>query len=414
MRDVVSQARDAKQAWHTVRLASSDAKNLFLKNLERLLRNCTSELLDANKKDLSESDADLSPAMRQRLALTEKNIAVIADGVRDIQELPDPVGTIAHSWTRDDGLRIERVRVPIGVIFFIFESRPNVVIDVAALCIKSGNTVILRPGKEAMHSSAYMLRLINEALEHARLPHNAVQQLEDRSYDAMNTLVTLSQYVDLVIPRGRESLITAVREHARVPVIAHARGLCHAYIDEYADPSKAIAIALNAKTSNPSTCNSIETILVHKDCADRIMPELLTALRAKNVEIRGCPKTCGYNAECIAATTKDWATEYLDLIVSVKIVDSFNEALQHIAQYSSGLTDSIVTENKENAALFLKAVDSATALVNASNRLTDGAQFGLGAEIGISTARIHMRGPMGLSDLTVQAYNVIGDGHLRN
>ncbi|MBI4250362.1 glutamate-5-semialdehyde dehydrogenase [Candidatus Uhrbacteria bacterium] len=412
MKDVTTQAREAKEAWIQLRSASTEVKNDFLRHLESCLRGSAQQIIEANKKDIAEH-FDITPAMRRRLELTDASIAAIADGVRDIRELPDPVGTLVRSWTRPDGLRIERVRTPIGVIVFIFESRPNVVVDVAALCIKSGNALLLRPGKEALHSCEALMRCVRDALSQAGLPAMAVQLVEDRRHEAVNELVQLEQYIDLVIPRGRESLIKAVCDHARVPVIKHMRGLCHAYIDAAADIQKAIQIAVNAKTSNPATCNSVETILIHQGIADAVMPPLISQLHAKGVEIRGCAKTCSYDRECIPATEQDWDTEYLDLIVSMKVVSSLDEAIEHIAKYSSGLTDSIITENQTAAAEFLKRVDSATVLVNASNRLTDGGQFGLGAEVGISTARIHMRGPMGLEDLTVPAYRVIGDGHIR-
>lgn len=412
MKDVATQAREAKEAWHTLRRADTETKNSFLHELESILRASTAAILEANQKDIAEH-ADITLAMRKRLELTEQGIGAIADGVRDIAGLADPVGTLVRSWTRPDGLLIERVRTPIGVILFIFESRPNVVIDVAALCVKSGNAVLLRPGKEALHTCEIFMKCIQQALQRVGLPEHSVQLVDDRRHEAVNELVQLDAYIDLVIPRGRESLIKAVCDHARVPVIKHMRGLCHAYIDAAADPEKAISIAVNAKTSNPATCNSVETILVHEAIADAIMPTLLAQLRTKGVEIRGCPKTCSYLSECVPATEQDWDTEYLDLIVSIKIVSSLDEALAHIARYSSGLTDSIITEDKEAADAFVKHVDSATVLVNASNRLTDGGQFGLGAEVGISTARIHMRGPMGLEDLTVPAYRVIGDGHIR-
>ncbi|MBI2484482.1 glutamate-5-semialdehyde dehydrogenase [Candidatus Uhrbacteria bacterium] len=413
MKDIITQARESKEAWSFLRCASTATKNEFLRHLESCLRASVLDILEANRKDLAEH-VDSTPAMRKRLELTESSINAIADGVRDIGLLQDPVGTVVRSWTRPDGLRIDRVRTPIGVILFIFESRPNVVIDVAALCVKSGNAVLLRPGKEALHSCVAFLRCIRDALSQAGLPENSVQLIEDRRHEAVNELVQLDAYIDLVIPRGRESLIKAVCDHSRVPVIKHMRGLCHAYIDAAADPQKAISIAINAKTSNPATCNSVETILVHEAASDTVMPMLLASLREKGVEIRGCPKTRAYVPECVAATEQDWDTEYLDLIVSIKIVSSLDEALEHIAHHSSGLTDSIITEDKEAAEAFVHKVDSATVLVNASNRLTDGGQFGLGAEVGISTARIHMRGPMGLEDLTVPAYRVIGTGHIRH
>ena len=412
MVDVITQAKRARDAANDIRLIESNKKNLFLETLARLLEEHITTILAENRKDL-EVSAGLTPAMRRRLELSEKSIAGMIQGVRNVMALPDPVGQIVKTWTRPDGLIIKRVRTPIGVIACIFESRPNVIIDVASLCIKSGNAVIVRGGKEATNSNNAFMAVIAQALAKARLPEYAVQQLEDRRYEAITELVQLEEYLDLVIPRGREELIRAVSAHARVPVIKHMRGLCHAYIDEDADIEKAVKIAVNAKTSNPATCNAIETLLVHQRVAGAVLPRLLDELVKSGVEIRGCSRTCAYHASCKPAREEDWSTEYLDLILSVRVVDSFEEALAHIARYSSGLTDSIVTENKGHADEFLKRVDSATVLVNASNRLTDGGEFGLGGEIGISTARIHMRGPMGLEDLTVTKYVVIGNGHIR-
>lgn len=409
---VLEQARKAKNAAGVLRMAQTEKKNSFLRILADLLESNTDKILVENKKDLSLA-ANLTNAMKRRLELTAQGVAGMAHGVREIAEADDPVGKIAKKWTRPNGMHISQVRVPIGVIAAIFESRPNVIIDVAALCVKSGNAVIVRGGKEALQSNTALMTCITKALEQSGLPIDAVQQLEDRRYEAIGELVQLEDYLDLVIPRGREELIRAVSEKSRVPVMKHMRGLCHLYIDREADVEKAIRIAVNAKVSNPSTCNSIETLLIHKDIADGIMPELLEQLFNKGVEIRGDDHTCIYDARCVPASEEDWSTEYLDLILSVKIVDSYEEAIRHIQQYSSGLTDAIVTENKERAENFLKAIDSATVLVNASNRLVDGGVFGLGAEIGISTSRIHMRGPMGLEDLTVTRYNVVGDGQIR-
>ena len=409
---VLDQARKAKVAAGVLRQETTEKKNTFLLTLADLLEKNTEHILAENSKDISLAST-LTNAMKRRLELTAQNIEAMANSVREIAKADDPVGKIMKEWTRPNGLRIIRVRVPIGVIASIFESRPNVIIDVAALCVKSGNAVIVRGGKEALHSNNALMACITKALEKAGLPIDSVQQLEDRRHEAIGELVQLEDYLDLVIPRGREELIRAVSEKSRVPVMKHKRGLCHLYIDSEADTEKAIRIAVNAKVSNPSTCNSIETLLVHKEVADEVMPKLLEQLFQEGVEVRGDSRTCAYNQRCIPATEHDWSTEYLDLILSVKIVDSFNEAVQHIQKYSSGLTDAIVTENKDRAEDFLKAIDSATVLVNASNRLTDGGVFGLGAEIGISTSRIHMRGPMGLEDLTVTRYNIIGDGQIR-
>ncbi|MFA6000136.1 MAG: glutamate-5-semialdehyde dehydrogenase [Candidatus Paceibacterota bacterium] len=409
---VVEQAKRAKDASRILRQASTKQKNDFLDILAKLLEENTDNILKENEKDVS-SARDITVAMKNRLTLNKAIISSIIKGVQEIAKAEEPVGKVVKEYKNASGLDVLRVRVPIGVIAIIFESRPNVIIDVAALCVKSGNTVIVRGGKEALNSNNIFMEYIKEALEKSGLPVYAVQQLEDKRHEAIGELVQLEDYLDLVIPRGREELIKMVSEKSRVAVIKHVRGLCHLYVDSEADVMKAISIAINAKTSNPSTCNSIETLLVHKDIVDKVLPQLLKELFEKKVEVRGDEAVCKYDTRCIPAQEADWSTEYLDLILSIRVVDSYDEAIAHINKYSSGLTDSIVTENKNCANDFLKSIDSATVLVNASNRLTDGSVFGLGAEIGISTSRIHMRGPMGLEDLTVTRYNVIGDGHVR-
>lgn len=409
---IIKQAASAKEAAKILRQTSAKDKNNFLEALATELEQNTEKILTENAKDVAAAK-NITTAMQRRLTLNKDILAGMIKSVREIKEAEDPVGKVVKKTIRPNGLDIGRVRVPIGVIAVIFESRPNVIVDVAALCVKSGNAVIVRGGKEALYSNTALLKCINKALEQSGLPVHSVQQLEDRRHEAIGELVQLEDYLDLVIPRGREELIRMVSLKSRVAVIKHVRGLCHLYIDSEADLAKAVRIAINAKTSNPSTCNTIETLLIHKDIADAVMPDLLKEFFEKGVEIRGDEKTCKYDSRCIAAKEEDWSTEYLDLILSVKILNSYEEAVQHIQKYSSGLTDAIVTENKMRAEDFLKAIDSATVLVNASNRLTDGGVFGLGAEIGISTSRIHMRGPMGLEDLTVTRYNVIGDGHIR-
>ncbi len=411
-RTVEEQARAAKDASHALRKATSSQKELFLKTLAEKLESELVQILAENKKDV-DNNPDITPAMKRRLTLTEAGMQGIIAGVRELIAFPDPVGVLVKETVKKDGLKIQKVRAPIGVIACIFESRPNVIIDVAILCIKSGNAVIVRGGKEALHSNNILLACIEHALETAGLPKDSVQQLEDRRHEAIYELVALDKYIDLAIPRGREELIDAVSKHARVPVMKHSRGLCHCYIDSDADIKKAIAIAVNAKTSNPATCNSIETILVHKNILDSVMPGLLEALFEKGVEVRGDERVCAFSPKCIPATSEDWAEEYLNLVVSIKVVDSYDEAIAHIGKYSSALTDSIVTENKNTQDMFMQDVDSASVLINASNRLTDGGVFEVGGEIGISTCRIHMRGPMGLEDLTVTKYVVIGDGHIR-
>lgn len=412
MQTVIEQAQKAKIASHKLRKATTDEKNTFLKVLANLIEQNAEKIISGNEKDLSENP-NITPAMKKRLALTEAGLSGIVGAINELVPMPDPVGDVVKEFVRPDGLKISRVRAPIGVIVCIFESRPNVIVDVAALCIKSGNAAIVRGGKEAQNSNTILLSFIEQALEQAGLPKDGVQQLEDRRHEAINELIVLDQYIDLVIPRGRKELIDSVTAHSKVPVIKHARGLCHCYIDKDGDVEKAIKIVINAKTSNPATCNSIETVLVHKDIADSVMPKLLEELFNKNVEVMGDEKVCAYSPKCKLATEEDWDEEYLDLKVSIKVVDSYEEAIAHIAKYSSSLTDSIVTENKDTINAFESDVDSAVVLVNASNRLTDGGQFGLGGEIGISTCRIHMRGPMGLEDMTVTKYVVVGDGHIR-
>lgn len=412
MMSVKEQTKKAKDASRVLRQVSSEQKNKFLNNLAEILEDRKDLILEANKKDLEWAQG-LSKAMQRRLALTSESLSGIISSVKDIAQAEDPVGKVVSEVSRPGNLNILRVRVPIGVVAVIFESRPNVIIDVAALCVKSGNAVIVRGGKEANNSNNAFMDCIDEALISSGLPKESVQQLEDRGHEAIGELVEQEDYLDLVIPRGREELIRLVSSRSRVPVIKHMRGLCHLYIDKEASVDMAVKIAVNAKTSNPSTCNSIETILVHAGMVDDVMPSLLEALFSKAVEVRGDEKVVKYDNRCLLATEDDWSTEYLDLIVSIKIVESFEEAISHINKYSSGLTDSIVTENKSTSQEFLKAIDSASVLVNASNRLTDGGVFGLGAEIGISTSRIHMRGPMGLEDLTVTRYDVIGSGNIR-
>lgn len=412
MKSVIEQAKLAKDASHLLRKASSEQKQVFLDVLAQTLESKIQDILSENKKDI-DGNPDITSAMKRRLTLTEAGLGGVIAGVKELMDFPDPVGEIVKETVKKDGLKINKVRAPIGVIACIFESRPNVIVDVAILCIKSGNAVIVRGGKEALHSNNILLSCIEHALEKSGLPKESVQQLEDRRHEAIYELVALDNYIDLAIPRGREELIEAVSSHARVPVMKHSRGLCHCYIDMDADVEKAIAIAVNAKTSNPATCNSIETILVHKNILEKVMPGLLSALFEKGVEVRGDDRVCAFSEKCIKATDEDWAEEYLNLVVSIKVVDSYEEAVAHISKYSSSLTDSIVTENKETADKFIADVDSASVLINASNRLTDGGVFGVGGEIGISTCRIHMRGPMGLEDLTVTKYVVIGEGHIR-
>lgn len=408
----LEQLQHAKQVSQKLRTAMTEQKNLFLQKLADLLVENTDEILKENKKDLDLA-TDLSKAMQRRLTLTGDLIKAMAQGLREMIDLPDPVGVIEEKWQRPNGMTIAKMRVPIGVIVFIYESRPNVIIDAAGLCVKSGNVLISRGGKEALNSNNALLKFIRQALKESSLPEFSVQQLEDRKYEALAEVVKMDKYVDLVVPRGREKMISFIKDNARVPVIAHERGVCHTYIDSEADKEMAIKVVINAKTSNPSTCNSLEKVLIHKDITDKILPDLLNEFFKQGVEVRGCERTCKYAQRCLPASNEDWDTEYLDLIIAVKIVDSFEEALEHIEKHSSHLADAIITQNKQKSDAFIKAINSANVLVNASTRLVDGGVYGLGAELGISTSSIHMRGPMGIKDLTVTKYVVLGDGQVR-
>jgi glutamate-5-semialdehyde dehydrogenase len=410
--NLVEQLHQARKASKKLRTANGRQKNLFLEKLEILLLENITQILKANKKDLVKA-VNLTPAIKKRLTLTADSIKSIAQGIKKVVDLPDPVGAILKIWKRPNGMQVGKMRVPIGVIFFVFESRPNVIVDAAALAVKSGNALVARGGKEALNSNTILSKLIASALKASGLPKDSVQHLQEMSHETVARAVKMNQYVDLVVARGRPELIKSIKENSAVPVIAHERGLCHIYIDEDADVKKGVKIAVNAKTSNPSTCNSVETILVHQKIAAQIIKPLIDALLKKGVEIRGCKKTRALDKRCLLAAGKDWETEYLNLILSIKTVNNYEEALGHIEKYSSGLSEAIITENYQRARDFLEKVNSAAVLVNASTRLVDGGEFGLGAEFGISTAAIHMKGPMGLEDLTVTKYIVLGDGQIR-
>lgn len=410
--DYLEQLKLAKEASSKLRMAERDKKDKFLNNLADLLIQNTDKILAENEKDVL-SAKDLNLAMQKRLTLTEETIKTMAQGLKEITMYEDPVGVIEDKLVRPNGMEVAKMRMPIGVIFFVYESRPNVIIDAAGLCIKSGNVLLSRGGKEAEYSNAILLSLIQQALVEAKLPKESVQQLEDRDYEILAKVVKEDKYLDLVVPRGREKLINFIKDNARVPVIAHERGVCHMYIDSEANLDMAVKLAVNAKTSNPATCNSLEKILVDSTVAEKVLPSLITELLKTGVEVRGDEKACSYNKDCILANLEDWDKEYLDLIIAIKVVDSFEEALNWIEKHSSHHTDAIVTENKNKAKKFLRAVNSASVMVNTSTRLTDGGEFGLGAELGISTASIHMRGPMGIKDLTVTKYIVLGNGQIR-
>lgn len=373
------------------------------------------EILAANQKDLEAAgQTGMRQSMLDRLALTAERVDSMAKGIREVAAQQDPIGEVVAGGLRPNGLRVEQVRVPLGVIGIIYEARPNVTADAAALCLKAGNAVILRGGKEAIASNAAVCAVLREAVCQAGLPEDAVQLVTDTSRDSAAAMMNLTGYLDVLIPRGGRGLIQSVVQNARVPVIQTGEGNCHVYIDESADPAMACDIVYNAKTSRPSVCNAIETVLIHQAAALRVLPLLWDRLQEKQVELRGCPCTRKILGDfVIPATEEDWETEFLDLTLAVRVVDSMEEALEHIARYSTGHSECIVTQSYQNAERFAACVDSAAVYINASTRFTDGGELGLGAEIGISTQKLHARGPMGVRQLTSTKFILRGDGQIR-
>ncbi len=411
---ITAAAQAAKQAFYTLSGTDSALKNRALRHLADLLQQHREQISAANLQDLDNARAKgLNQAMIDRLSLSETALNTMSEGLRQIAALPDPVGEMDEFRTRPNGLQIGKMRVPLGVIGMIYEARPNVTVDAAALCLKSGNACILRGGSEAFHSNLALSKLIKEALNAAGLPEAAVHFVENTSRDSVGAMLQLPEYIDVIIPRGGKNLVARISSEARVPVIKHLDGICHVYIDEHADANKALDIAFNAKTSRYGTCNTMETLLVHSSRAAKILPPLAAKYAEKGVELRGCLKTLAVLPDIAAAEESDWSTEYLAPILSVKTVESLEEAIGHINQYGSRHTDSIVTENYTHARQFLRLVDSASVMVNASTRFADGFEYGLGAEIGISTDKIHVRGPVGLHGLTSQKWVVLGDGQIR-
>ena len=407
-------ARQAKEASRALSSALSGRKDEALGRMAEGLLARRDELKAANQKDVEAAQASgLSSAMVDRLKLTDARIQAMADGIRTVLSLRDPVGEVMDGTVRPNGLRIQKVRVPIGVILMIYESRPNVTADAASLCLKSGNAVILRGGKEALNSNLAIARVLRDAVAAAGLPVEALQMIETPDRQVVDLLLKANEFIDLVIPRGGESLIRAVVEKSTIPVIKHYKGVCHVYVDDEADLDMAERIAVNAKVQRPGVCNAMETLLVHKGVAERFLPRIAQKMRQAGVELRGDELTRCFVPDMKPATEEDWYTEYLDLILSVRVVGSLDEAIAHIAKYGSSHTDAIVTNNVRKANEFVARVDSSAVLVNASTRLNDGGEFGLGAEIGISTDKIHARGPMGLEELTTYKWVVYGDGQVR-
>jgi glutamate-5-semialdehyde dehydrogenase len=416
---VVSVVRAAREAAGAIARADTATKDRVLRTLAAAIRSRSGEVAAANEHDLARARAaGLEPALLDRLALGSDAIEQMARGVQDVARLPDPVGTVSEIRPMPSGIRVGRMRVPLGVIAIIYESRPNVTIDAAALCVKSGNATVLRGGSEAIESNRLLASLCADALQSHGLPRSAVQLIETTDRAAVGHLVTLPEYVDIVVPRGGRGLIERLMRESRVPMIKHLDGVCHVYIDEGADPVKAIRIADNAKTQRYATCNTMETLLVARAVATEVLPPLAVLYTAKQVELRVCPETRRILAArglsgLKDATEEDWRAEYLAPILSIATVAGLDEAIAHINRYGSRHTDAIVTENYERAMRFLREVDSASVMVNASTRFADGFEYGLGAEIGISNDKLHARGPVGLEGLTSQKYIVLGNGEVR-
>jgi glutamate-5-semialdehyde dehydrogenase len=412
---VEARARAARVGARALALCPTKTKNEALAQMARGLEEKTAALIEVNRADLERARAHgATRAFLDRLTLTESRIEDMASGLRQIAALPDPVGATVESWRRPNGLEIARVRVPLGVIGFIYESRPNVTADAAGLCIKSGNAVILRGGSEAIESNGMIVAVLAKALEKAGAPPEAIQFVDTTDRQAVAALLGLADVVDLIIPRGGEDFVRWVSEHSRVPVLKHDRGLVHVYVDASADLDMAATIVMNAKVQRPSVCNALETLLVHRDVADRFLPQVGARLRDAGVELRGCARTVALLPSARAASERDWDEEYLDLILAIRVVDDAEEAIRHIQRHGSGLAEAIVTNDLAHARRFTREVDAAAVLVNASTRFVDGGQFGMGAEMGISTSRLHARGPVGVQELTTTKFVVYGDGQVRD
>ena len=404
----------AKRAAARMACASSALKDEVLERMACNILDSSSELKEENRRDLDAArEAGLSSALLDRLELTDKRIDGMAASIRKVIALPDPVGRIMDGWVRPNGLKVDRARVPIGVICMIYESRPNVTADAASLCLKSGNAVILRGGKEAIHSNLAVHRQFVKACEGTGIDPKAVQMIDTPDREVVNQLLRADQYVDLVIPRGGKGLIRTVVETATMPVIKHYEGICHVYVDRAADLDMAVSICHNAKCQRPGVCNAMETLLVHQDVAEEFFPKMLPVFEKEGVELRGCESCCKMAPSMKKATPADWTTEYLDLILAVRVVRSADEAIDHINRFGSGHSDAIVTRDFGAAQKFLDEVDSAAVFVNTTTRFDDGEQLGLGAEIGISTDKLHARGPMALQELTTYKWRIIGNGQLR-
>jgi len=411
---IETRARAARAAARALALCPTKTKNDALAQMARGLVEKSQALLEANRADLERARGRVTKAYLDRLTLSEARIEEMAQGLREIAALPDPVGAVVEAWRRPNGIEISRVRVPLGVIGFIYESRPNVTADAAGLCVKSGNAVVLRGGSEAIESNTAIAAVLTKALEKVGAPADAIQFVDTTDRAAVAALLELDELVDLVIPRGGEEFVRWVSERSRVPVLKHDKGLVHVFVDAAADAAMAVTIVVNAKAQRPSVCNALETLLVHRDIAPTFVPMVAARLTEAGVALRGCPRTIALVPGAAPATEADWDTEYLDLILAIRVVDDLDEAIRHIQRHGTGVAEAIVTNDLAHARRFTREVDAAAVLVNASTRLVDGHQFGMGAEMGISTSRVHARGPVGVRELTTTKFIVQGDGQVRD
>jgi len=411
---VESLAISAKRAARKLAFESTTSKNNVLLRMAEALQEQKEFIQTENEKDLAAGrEKGLSAAMLDRLALTDKVIGAMIVGLQEVAALPDPVGEVDEMIRRPNGLMVGRMRIPLGVIGMVYESRPNVTVDAAALCLKAGNAVILRGGSEAIHSNLALAKVLQDALTSENIDPAAIQVIPMTDREAVNIMLSLEEHIDLIIPRGGEGLIRFVAQNSRIPVLKHYKGVCHVFVDEAADFNMAAEIIMNGKTQRPGVCNALETLLVHRKIAAAFLPLIGSRLKDAGVEIRGCPQTCDILADVKDATEEDWYAEFLDLILAVRVVDDLDAAMDHIDTYGSQHTEVIVTADYANAQRFIKEVDASAVMVNASTRFSDGGQFGLGAEIGISTTKLHAYGPMGLKELTARKFIVYGDGQIR-
>ncbi len=412
---MIELAKKAKAASSVVALLSPNEKNEALLAMSEAILSHREEIKKANAEDMiAGQENGMSKALLDRLLLTDQRIEDMAQGLVELSAMADPVGKVDNTWHTPSGLEIARVSVPLGVIAMIYEARPNVTVDAAGLCLKSGNVVILRGSRSALQSNKAIVRVLQDALKNTKIPVEAVQLVEDVRHESVNELLQLSEYIDLAIPRGGEKLIQSVTKNSSVPVIVTGTGNCHLYVDEYADLEKALDILLNGKVQRPGVCNALETLLVHEAIADKFLPNALQALKDNGVELRGCERTCAIDSTCKKATEEDYATEFHDLIIAVRVVPDMESAIAHINRYGSGHSEVMVSEHYTRTRTFLHQIDAACVYINASSRFSDGHEFGFGAEIGISTQKMHARGPMGIAALTSFKYTILGEGQVRS